>query len=274
MAISQRTVDKILTNQSNSARKVYDILRDDPWTVNRIVQELRNANAGNTPDRKVVSGCLNDLTDAKILKRTGQDLYSRAPVRKDSFKPLKVSEFPPLIPTVLPREIAKGIVIVPKDTSTTNTLVKPPVASPLSAVQAVGRSNRAEPGKTPVKDKAPIHVSKAQAAFDHAHEAAVLAHTPTPANTPPVSVLVADASHNPYADGRAMQETHGEITDPLLKAYALADEVADMADAMARMSMAIRESAIELEKEREKVRVKSEKLEKITEALRSLQLGD
>jgi hypothetical protein len=241
MAISQRAVDKILTNQSNSARKVYDILREDPWTVNRIVQELRNANAGNTPDRKVVSGCLNDLTDAKILKRTGQDMYSRAPVRKDSSKPLKVSEFPPLVPAVLPREIAKGIVAVPTETSTTNTPAKPPVmvakthpakppvATPLSAAQAVGRSNRTDSEKG--------------------------------------SVLRTFGS--PVA-----QATPGEITDPLLKAYALANEVADMADVLARMSVAIRESAIELEKERDKVRVKSEKIEKLTEALRSLQLGD
>jgi hypothetical protein len=86
--------------------------------------------------------------------------------------------------------------------------------------------------------------------------------------------LVNDPVQLTYLDSRGLKPTLGEITDPLLKAYALANEVADMADAMARMSMAIRESAIELEKEREKLRVESEKIEKLTETLRSLSLGD
>jgi hypothetical protein len=55
---------------------------DDKWSVHQVIVEFKKANNGNTPDRKMMSGCLNDLTDSSLLKRTGTDIYSKSPVRK------------------------------------------------------------------------------------------------------------------------------------------------------------------------------------------------
>lgn len=81
--LSSRQAENMLRTQSATARKVYEATPiQEPWAVKAIVQEIKTRNGGNVPDLKVISGCLNDLTDSGLLKRTGRDHYHRAPIRK------------------------------------------------------------------------------------------------------------------------------------------------------------------------------------------------
>lgn len=115
--LSQRKVDQILANQSTTARKLYEIMTvDNKWNVHQVTIEFKNANNGNTPDRKVISGCLNDLTDSGLLKRTGVDLYSKSPVRKapaskdqiaKMVDPIPVTARAQVAPTPAPAPVAK-----------------------------------------------------------------------------------------------------------------------------------------------------------------------
>ena len=80
--LSQRQLDASLRNQSGSARRVYSCVpADDYYNVADVMRAMTIAGQGGVPDRKVVSGSLNDLTDAGLIRRTGQDLYRRTAVR-------------------------------------------------------------------------------------------------------------------------------------------------------------------------------------------------
>lgn len=82
--LNQRQVDASLKNQSGSARRVYSCVPiQETWDVPAIMKALTNAGQGGVPDRKVVSGCLNDLTDAGLIRRTGRDLYRRTGIRPE-----------------------------------------------------------------------------------------------------------------------------------------------------------------------------------------------
>lgn len=82
--LNQRQVDASLQNQSGSCRRVYDCVPiQETWDVHEIMKALVAAGSGGIPDRKVVSGCLNDLTDAGLIRRTGRDLYRRTGIRPE-----------------------------------------------------------------------------------------------------------------------------------------------------------------------------------------------
>lgn len=229
MALSERTVIKVLQNQSNSARKVYDVIvTGEPWPVHRIIQEIKNANGGNTPDRKVVSGCLNDLTDAGLLKRTGQDLYSRMPVRATPAKPKKVSDLPPLTPSIVPKAIVKELVSMSK----TPTEQKPPTEHKERPVTGVVHPT---PARRPSSNRPQGETDVGGAPLVEAKETGIVGNTA------------------------------GD--DPIITTLRLADEFALMGTRLHEMAAELRINASGLEQEREKVRVKNLKIEELRQSI-------
>lgn len=140
--LSQRKVDQILANQSTTARKLYEIMTvDNKWNVHQVTIEFKNANNGNTPDRKVISGCLNDLTDSGLLKRTGADLYSKSPVRKAPTSKDQIAKMVDPIPVTARAQVAPTPAPVPKPSVPVPvakvhkpTLQHPPVNNEVSSV--------------------------------------------------------------------------------------------------------------------------------------------
>lgn len=147
--LSQRKVEQVLANQSSIARKLYEIMTvDQKWSVHQVLIEFKNVH-GNMPERKVMSGCLNDLTDSGLLKRSGADLYSKTPTRKPSVPkdmiakvadPIAVSSRSPVVaatpkPTVskpaapvIPHStVPKEVPMVSKPASTAKQVNKDPL---------------------------------------------------------------------------------------------------------------------------------------------------
>lgn len=146
--LSQRKVEQVLASQSSIARKIYEIMTvDQKWSVHQVLIEFKNAH-GNMPERKVMSGCLNDLTDSGLLKRTGADLYSKMPTRKPSVSkdmvakvadPIAVSSRAPVVvapkpstpkpatPAIPQPTISKEVPMVSKPAATAKQVNKDPL---------------------------------------------------------------------------------------------------------------------------------------------------
>lgn len=208
--LSQRKVEQVLASQSNTARKLYEIMTtENKWNVHQVVAEFKKVNNGNTPDRRVLSGCLNDLTDSGLLKRTGADLYNKAPVRK------------PANPT--------GDMIA---------RVTDPIAT----------NNRSSvPGIADVAAKHPRVAAK-------------------PPVQPPVKEI--EVMSKQHAVSKPVVKP---VQDSMTNMLAVATEMTTMANAMISMAKNIEDMALELQIEREKSREKNEKVEKLTEILKSFQ---
>jgi hypothetical protein len=208
--LSQRKVEQVLASQSNTARKLYEIMTtENKWNVHQVVAEFKKVNNGNTPDRRVLSGCLNDLTDSGLLKRTGADLYNKAPVRK------------PANPT--------GDMIA---------RVTDPIAT----------NNRSSvPGIADVAAKHPRVAVK-------------------PPVQPPVKEIEVMSKQHPVSKPVAKP-----VQDPMTAMLSVATEMTTMANTMLSMAKNIEDMALELQIEREKSREKNEKVEKLTEILKSFQ---
>lgn len=208
--LSHRKVEQVLAGQSNTARKLYEIMTtENKWNVHQVVAEFKKVNNGNTPDRRVLSGCLNDLTDSGLLKRTGADLYNKAPVRK------------PANPT--------GDMIA---------RVTDPIAT----------NNRSSvPGIAEVAAKHPRVAAK-------------------PSVQPPVKEIEDMSKQHQVTKSVAKP-----VQDSMTSMLAVATEMTTMANAMLSMAKNIEDMALELQIEREKSREKNEKVEKLTEILKSFQ---
>lgn len=146
--LSQRKVEQVLASQSSIARKIYEIMTvDQKWSVHQVLIEFKNAH-GNMPERKVMSGCLNDLTDSGLLKRTGADLYSKTPTRKPPVSkdmvakvadPIAVSSRAPVVvapkpstpkpatPAIPQPTISKEVPMVSKPAATAKQVNKDPL---------------------------------------------------------------------------------------------------------------------------------------------------
>lgn len=162
--LSQRKVEQVLANQSSIARKLYEIMTvEQKWSVHQVLIEFKNVH-GSMPERKVMSGCLNDLTDSGLLKRTGVDLYSKTPTRKPSVSkdmvakvadPIAVSSRAPVVvapkptiskptaPVVPQPTIPKEVPMVSKPASTAKQVNKDPLEVLAGLVQeALEASNK------------------------------------------------------------------------------------------------------------------------------------
>lgn len=80
--LTQSKVKRALQNQSNIALRVYDCTPiQDTWEAYQILRAVKEANGGNTPELRIVSGCLNDLKEAGLLKESPRGFYRRTPVK-------------------------------------------------------------------------------------------------------------------------------------------------------------------------------------------------
>ncbi|HGM8278905.1 TPA: hypothetical protein ACKQDV_004634 [Pseudomonas aeruginosa] len=71
-----------MQGQTGIAKKVYECVPiSEPWRSFQVLTALRNM-TGSTPDVRIVQGCLRDLVDSGLIRRTGTDHYQRIQVEK------------------------------------------------------------------------------------------------------------------------------------------------------------------------------------------------
>ncbi|HBO5513411.1 hypothetical protein AO910_13320 [Pseudomonas aeruginosa] len=76
--------ESLMQGQTGIAKKVYECVPiSEPWRSFQVLTALRNM-TGSTPDVRIVQGCLRDLVDSGLIRRTGTDHYQRIQVEKKS----------------------------------------------------------------------------------------------------------------------------------------------------------------------------------------------
>lgn len=81
MSKAAAKIDSRLQSQTSVARKIYEFVPiADAWTEFQIVHEMKRV-TGSSPDMKVARGCLRDLADSGLIRRSN-DQFSRAPAQE------------------------------------------------------------------------------------------------------------------------------------------------------------------------------------------------
>ncbi|HHM5244297.1 TPA: hypothetical protein ACRM7M_001932 [Pseudomonas aeruginosa] len=81
-AVTPAKQESLMQGQTGIAKKVYECVPiSEPWRSFQVLTALRNM-TGSTPDVRIVQGCLRDLVDSGLIRRTGTDHYQRIQVEK------------------------------------------------------------------------------------------------------------------------------------------------------------------------------------------------
>lgn len=142
--INAHQVTTCLNSLSGSARRVYSCVPiQEAWGVPEIMKALTNAGQGGVPDRKVVSGCLNDLTDSGVIRRFGRDLYKRTAVRPVNAQQTKPQEeTKPASNEIIEENIAvPNLAMIPTLTEATNKTAPVDTLSILASAAETLRAN-------------------------------------------------------------------------------------------------------------------------------------
>ncbi len=74
--------EALMQGHTNIAKKVYECVPiGESWRAFQIMSALRNM-TGSTADVRIVQGCLRDLVDSNLIRKTGSDHYQRIAVEK------------------------------------------------------------------------------------------------------------------------------------------------------------------------------------------------
>ena len=111
--MKQKTLDRALASMTPTAKKVYEAVPiNEPWEISKIVSEVQRLKH-NFP-YKIISGCLNTLKQASLLKEPKKGQF----IRTRGSQPVKVQVLDPQTPAVVTLPAAaptKTITIKPKE---------------------------------------------------------------------------------------------------------------------------------------------------------------
>ena len=72
--------NSLMQGQTAIAKKVFECVpSEEPWRTFQIMAELKRR-TGSTADMRIVQGCLRDLADSGVIRKSGSELYQRVSV--------------------------------------------------------------------------------------------------------------------------------------------------------------------------------------------------
>lgn len=84
----------LMQGQSAIAKKVFDCVpTEEPWRTFQIMAELKRM-TGSSADMRIVQGCLRDLADSGLIRRSGSELYQRTAITTKTSQKTEESSMP------------------------------------------------------------------------------------------------------------------------------------------------------------------------------------
>lgn len=94
--MNQTRVEALLSAQSNTAKRVYEVVPiQEPWSARQVMAEMLRLGKTSRIDQRVLDGCLGALVEAGLVRALPQGMFVRAPVRPSPSRPAPDEAPPP-----------------------------------------------------------------------------------------------------------------------------------------------------------------------------------